>query len=62
MPGQIQQDICCDDVTVRDALERARQALAAAVASMTYDADSACDELVAARLLVDTALLKLEHA
>lgn len=45
---------------LRSTLEQARSALDAAVASVDTDPEAACDDIVAARLLVNTALLSLD--
>ena len=61
MLDQVQQGHCCLDGALREALELAGRALDGAVASVTYDAEAAYDEIIAARLLVSTALVRLNH-
>lgn len=45
---------------VREALLQARIALEASVSTVRIDPDAACDDLLAARLLIDTALVRLD--
>jgi hypothetical protein len=52
---------CCIDTSLRSALEQARLALDAAVDAVVVDPEAASDDVVAARLLVNTALLKLDQ-
>jgi hypothetical protein len=52
---------CCIDTSLRAALEQARLALDAAVVAVDADPEAASDDVVAARLLVNTALLKLDQ-
>lgn len=51
---------CCVDATVKEALLQARQALEASAAAVHNDPDGACDDILAARLLLDTALVRLD--
>jgi hypothetical protein len=47
------------DATLTPMLEQARAALDAAVTLITVDPEAACDDIIAARLLVNAALVSL---
>lgn len=61
MLDHAQQAGCCLDAVLRDALEQATRALDGAVSAISTNVEAACDDLIAARLLVNTALLKLDQ-
>jgi hypothetical protein len=47
------------DADIHEALVQARHALDVAGASLHNDPDGTCDDILAARLLIETALVKL---
>jgi hypothetical protein len=51
---------CCVDVGVLDALRRAQASLDAAAEGAHGDPDAILDDILAARLLVGTVLLRLD--
>jgi hypothetical protein len=51
---------CCVDVGILDALHRVQESLDAAAAGAHGDPDAVLDDILAARLLVGTVLLRLD--
>lgn len=57
MAGPHSATVCCVDLDVNAALLQVREALEAAAQAVPHDPEAATDDILAARLIIDTLLL-----